>query len=229
MNQRVTVETLVEELRSLAGVTSSVKHMIDDDVDWLIPTDSMDNDAQSVLMQMGGRRNVSEAATVDAASRETVKGSLETLAKRMEGIIDMVDIGKQSSVFTALEKVIKDSQTLLDTLESGQKKAETQEKKEKSQKQDPQEPKSQEDQKADAKDTKGSQGQSPKQGEGTYSRGAPQAPLQQGGEAKTPASEGLIIVGSDVISESSLTDPFGMGAEFKADIMKMSIPGKKVN
>ena len=236
MTEKMTVESLVEELRSLAGVSSSVESLMDEEVDWIIPADDMDDDARALLMRLGGRsQQMSEEENIDARIKETLKGSLETLAKRIEGITDLVDLGKLGSVQVALEKVLKDGADLFDSISTGKKKEQAADKKDKQKAQDPQEPKSQEDQKGDkGKGGKPSGGQPAlkpqKQGGGTFSRGAPQAPLQQGGggeKAVTRTQESVVIVGSEVITEAQMRDPFGMGESFKADIVRMSTAKKR--
>jgi hypothetical protein len=232
----MTVESLVEELRSLAGVSSSIENVVDEEVDWIIPADDMDDDARALLMRLGGRsQQMAEEENIDARIKETLKGSLETLAKRIEGITDLVDLGKLGSVQVALEKVLKDGATLFDSISTGKKKEQAQSKKDKQKSQDPPEPKSQEDQKADKGDKSGGKpGGKPalkaqQQGGGTFSRGAPQAPLQGGGgeKAVTRTQESVVIIGSEVITEAQMADPFGMGESFKADIVRMATAKKK--
>lgn len=228
MSHKITVESLVEELRSLACIASSVESVVDEEVDWFIPADSMDKDAHALLLRLGGREtNMAEGTKLDPNIRETVKGALGVLAKRIEGITDLVDMDKVGSVQTALEKVLKDGQVLLDTISTGDKKTKEMGKKDKQKSQDPPEPKSQEDQKADKND----KGQGKSSSPAAPARGGAQAPRQAGSAGEAPVQrtqESVVIVGSDVITEAQMRDPFGMGESFKRDIVRMSTAKKKV-
>jgi len=231
MPKKITVESLVEDLRSLAGISSTVSSMVDEEVDWLIPTENMDDNAHALLLRMGGRsQGVTEEKKIDASVRETVKGALEILAKRMEGIGDLVDMGKLSSVQTALGKVIKDAQTLFDSVTTGDKKAKELAKKDGQKAQDPQEPKSQEE-KGDkgGKPTAKERAQAPAQG-GASRGAAQQAAAPKGGageQAVQRTQESVIIVGAEAITESQMRDPFGLGDAFKQEIVRMATAKKK--
>lgn len=220
--RNVTVQNLLNELRALSGIAE----MEEGGVDWMVPTDAMDSEDIEILEAMGMRRlQEQSSAKIDASIRESLKGTIETLAKRMEGVIDLVDLGKLPSVQTALAKIMKDTQALFDSLDTSNKKAAEGDKKAK-QKQDQD---AQQDQQADASD----KGQKQQGGGQTTSKGANQAPAQQGGGGAAPeqqaqpaqpgAQEGYVLIGSELIMESSMKDPFGLGEGFKKSIAKMGL------
>lgn len=177
MNRQVTVQGLLLELRALSGIAEREEG----GMDWFVPTDGMDDDGANILEAMGMRRLQEQGAKLDVSLRESLKGALDTLAKRIEGIGDLVDMGKQLSVETALEKVVKDAEELLASIATGEKKRTVEKKRQEKQVQKVDQA-AQQDQQVD----KGSQGQ-PKQSKGGNSRGG----AQQGGAQQGGAGESL--------------------------------------
>lgn len=225
----MTVKSLLTELRALSGIAEAQE---DGGVDWFIPSSDVDQETQQILSIMGMKRVSGQetesleeqASKLDASIKETVKGALVTLAKRIEGVADLVDMGKIGSVQVALEKIMEDIQTLVDSVSTGDKKRQAHEKQEKDKAKQGQEQQAQQDQQADKGDKQAS---APKGG--AASRGAGNA-LSPGGGGPTPeqkvqvshgANEQYFVVGSELITESSMKDPFGLGDAFKSSIAKM--------
>jgi hypothetical protein len=138
------------------------------------------------------------------AARENLKGKVEVLAKRMEGVTDFLSDGNLQAAQIALEKIIKDAQETLEEMGSSKKKeaaekAEKQQKKAKAQQQE--KPGGAPDRAA------GKEQESPK--------GTPaQAPPAQG------AKEDLVYAGGMLLEHAD--DPFGLGEEFKEFVRKRS-------
>jgi hypothetical protein len=223
-----TLTSLLRELQSLAHIPQTV----DEDIDWLVDTDSLEDDDIDELQRLGARRVFEDKSALDVGVKENVRGTLETLKERMEGLLDLVDLGKLGPLATGIDKLVKDFESLRDSISSGDKKKKAidkkKEKESSGQEQDDGQKSSEgAKQKPTAKErAQAQQGPSDGPNQGGGQGGAPQsAGASQGAQGK---SEGVTIVGNDVITEASIKDVFGMGDEFKREIARIA-SGKKVS
>jgi len=186
--------------------------------------------ADDILEQLSQVRNemclpvspVSEAddkGKESGANKESVKGSLESLAKRMSGLGSLIDSDKMPEAAVALGEIIKGAQALLEKMgtKKGQEKPSNEPEKDTGGKEAP-EPAGKE--KEGEKEQGGGQGAEAGQGGGQQGQG--------GGEKKEDIMQvGPVIHSGLIIRNAKGGDPFGMGGGFLTE-MRERVTGKKV-
>lgn len=180
-----TLEELMSELQALGGVSAKPRASQRDDLPTRI---------SRLFEQDGGM-----------AARESLKGKIDVLAKRMEGVSDFLSDGNMPAAQIAMEKIIKDASETLQEMGASKKKEAAAKKK---------------DAEDAAQDQEGEPQKAPKQQQAQQQ--APQSP--QATPAQTPQTKGVkenaVYAGGMLLER--VEDPFGMGNEFKDYIAQMS-------
>lgn len=174
-DRRKDVATLMTDLAHLSGLAHDV---IGEEVDWFAAElDSIVGEPQTVSEE-GPKAKL-------AAQRETVRGELETLAKRFTGVLDFVEAGKVDQAAVSLEKILEDGARILERL-----------------------PKAKAPPKKTAPVT-----QAPGQGQpGQATGGEPVQSAPSQGAAPQPQAQGeAVYMDGYLITEEERRDPFGFG------------------
>lgn len=183
-DKRKDVEKLMVDLAHLSGLAYDV---IGEDVDWFV--DDMESITGSGRTDASSLDEGPEAKK--AAQKETLKGELETLAKRLGGVVEFVDDGKLDQASVSLEKILIDGQRILEKL-----------------------PKAKASKPASKATQKPKQQQQPSPESGGEPKGpgapSPDERKELGGQTAREAGESVYVDGY-LITEGDRRDPFGFG------------------
>jgi len=210
---------LMSQLRSLSELAESVTG---DEVDWFIRQGDVSDDTGRMLRHMGlSETTMSEVA----AARPMLKKRAETLAKRLEGVMDFIeDEGDLTPALTALDKIMVDLKDLRANLaKAAGREVKIQKKKEAEQKA-MQQAVQQQQQAQDGGEDQGQQQapQQPSQSKGEPTPSAADQAQAQAAAQRSGAQEDFFVIGGEVITEASGDDPFGFGPNFMKEVLERS-------
>lgn len=153
------------------------------------------------------------------ASRENLKGKIEVLAKRMEGVTDFLGDDNMKAAKIALQKIVQDAQSILDDMSEPAEKGDEKAKAKAKEKEDL------DKEQQLAKGGKEKPGGAPDRAIGKEQQSPKGTPAQSMQPQQQPAGEERVYAGGMLIE--NMSDPFGMGEAFKQFIMDRSGVGKK--
>lgn len=208
-NHGNSIDSLMEELAALAGIG---RQHGEDEVDFYVQESALSHEETQVLDGLGARRLSDVHEAQDAgASKEAIKGTVDSIGERMKGLHDFIDEGKFDVVRGLLGKIIKDMETLLEGVPGKP------EKKEKPAAPPPKKKEGEGAEQAPPKDKGQSKGQAPRQS-------AQQAQPQQQA-AKQESIDDCFVIPS--VPKPNPSDPFGMGGGLMEDVLRRSFGNKE--
>ena len=209
MQQQNSLESLMEEIATLAGIG---RQHGEDKVDFYVQESAISPEQAQELDDLGTRRLSDVHEAQDAgASKEAIKGTVDSIGERMKGLHDFVDEGKFDVVRGLLGKIIKDMETLLDGVPG---------KPEKKDKQAAPPPKK--------KDSEGEEQPPPKKPKAQAPQQA--APAQPQPQQQAAKNEGELFEDCFVIPSTPKpdpNDPLGMGNGLMEDVVRLSLGNEK--
>ena len=205
---RKSLKQIMAELQSLSGMANTVE---EGGIDWIVPRSDLSDEDDQILRRLGQMWEEDEAEK--AAAKHTVKGKIESLAERLEGIVDFIDKEDYKAATLAMNKIYEDLGALLKEMKKRTAdKAESDKEKEKEEK-EAEQAQAQMDQGGEAGDQQYT-GQTNRPGETSTNSGAAQQQAMQPGSTQ---KEGVVFIGGELIEG---TTPFG--ADFMEEIRSMA-------
>lgn len=210
-----TARQLLDELRQMRNVAESV--VGDDDVEWLVPSKDLSPAARAILGKALSRRQEEDGDAESAAAKHTITGRLEALGERMSGITDFISDGEYEPAAYALEKIIKDTRSLLAEIKRRARMDQRAEKE--AQDKEAEQPPPEQEPSAPEQSPQPDKAQRSTQEPVVTNALSGRTPAQPG--ATAPA-EDYYLVNGEVIYEMVGTDPFGLGEPMMEEIRRLS-------
>jgi len=192
----------------------------DDDVEWVVSGRNLSPAARAILSKASLRRQEEGGDAESAAAKHTISGRLEALGERMSGITDFISDGEYEPAAYALEKIIKDTRSLLGEIKRRVRM--DQRAQQDAQDKEAEQPPPEQDATAPAESPTPDKAQRSTQEPVATNSLSGRTPAQPGATAPAAPAEDYFLVNGEVIYEVVGRDPFGLGAPMMEEIRRLS-------